>query len=427
MTGQRIGRAGLGHRFVLLWAGETVNVVGAATGTTLVPLIAVLGLHAGPSWLGVLTAAGWLPWLIIGIPAGVIIDRTSPRAVMILANVTTALAIASVPTAAAFGRLGLIHLTAVAFLAGVCTVFFRSAYPVLLANLVPAADLERANARIYGSESASQAAGPGLAGLVTQVGSATIGLLSQVAGLVVSTACLICIGSVRRADTTTPAPVTQQIRDGFRHVYRDPLMRSMTLAGGVANFGHTGVNTLLIIFLTNELHLPPAVTGMVMTLGLCGGVLGAIVASRLARQFGSSRLLIMTQFGQLALIAIPLAHGRGATALVVAGIVLTSSVTVIGNVIRGAWRQVYIPRAFLGRTITVSQLINFGTMPVAALTAGILGQHLGLRPTLLIMVCTLTAAALMLRLGPQGRLRELPSRQMAEDVPVPRVGAISQR
>ncbi len=102
------------RNFNLLWLGEGVSVLGNATTSVLLPLLAVTGFGAGPGWMGALTAAAWLPWLVIGLPAGAWIDRLDPRRVMITADLIAAAALVTVPIAALVGLLSLPHLVIVA-------------------------------------------------------------------------------------------------------------------------------------------------------------------------------------------------------------------------------------------------------------------------------------------------------------------------
>ena len=136
-------RVRLGANFALLWWGEAVSSPGTATAAVLVPLLAVTYLGAGPGWMGLLTASAWLPQLLI-----------------------------------------------VALVVGTATVFFRPAFVKLLPLIVPDRHLEPANARLFGTESAMQVAGPGLAGLLTQLTSAATGIVLNVVGFWVSALCL---------------------------------------------------------------------------------------------------------------------------------------------------------------------------------------------------------------------------------------------
>lgn len=137
MTATVAARALRANReFNLLWFGEGVSVLGNATTVVLVPLLAVTGFGAGAGWVGVLTAAAWLPWLVIGLPAGAWIDQRPPRPVMIAADLVAAATLASVPLAWFTGVLTLTHLAIAALINGVCTVFFRTAYVKLVTTLV---------------------------------------------------------------------------------------------------------------------------------------------------------------------------------------------------------------------------------------------------------------------------------------------------
>ncbi len=178
------------HDFNLLWLGEGVSLLGNSTTLVLLPLVAVVGFGAGPGWMGVLTASAWLPWLLIGLPAGAWVDNLPSRRVMIVSDLVAAGFMVSVPLAAVLGVLTLPQLAVVALGNGVCTVFFRAAYPALVRQVAPAGHQERAFARLYGTESAMQVAGPGLGGLLAQIGSAVLGILIDAVSFLVSAACL---------------------------------------------------------------------------------------------------------------------------------------------------------------------------------------------------------------------------------------------
>ena len=84
-------RSGTG--FGYLWSGECASLLGNATSAFLVPVLALVQLDAGPLWIGLLTAAAWLPWVTVGLLAGALIDRRAPKPVIITANVTAAVAL----------------------------------------------------------------------------------------------------------------------------------------------------------------------------------------------------------------------------------------------------------------------------------------------------------------------------------------------
>jgi MFS family permease len=402
--------------FSLLWFGEGVSVLGNATTAVLLPLLAVVEFDAGPGWMGVLTAAAWVPWLVIGLPAGAWVDRLPARRVMVASDLAAAAVLASVPAAWALDRLTLTHVVLAALGNGACTVFFRAAYPALVRHVAPPAQQEPAFARLFGTESAMQVAGPGIGGLLAQLGSAALGLAVDAVSFLVSAVCLARLRLAPTAHTdATPTPVMPlrtRIREGVDYIRGDRLLRFFTVLGGVSNFGLTGYGALLVLFLVRELHLAPAAVGAVMATGSLGGFLGAAVATRVSRRLGSARALVWLQVlaGPTALL-LPLASpGVGLTWFVV-GQLLVGTGVVAGNVIRGAWRNRDVPESMVARQVTTAQVVNLGTMPLAGLAAGWLGSGLGLRATIALMAAIHTVACLAMWWGPLRGMRDLPDRE----------------
>lgn len=401
----------LNRNFNLLWLGEGVSVLGNATTSILLPLLAITGFGAGPGWMGALTAAAWLPWLLIGLPAGAWVDRLDSRRVMIVADLVAATALSSVPFAWLLDLLTLPQLVVVALLNGGCAVFFRTAYVKLIADIVEPENLEEANARLYGTESAMQVVGPGLGGVMAQVLSAAGGLAVDAISFVVSAVCLIRIRPSRpeKVEETATEPFVARIRAGIAYVAHDRYLRILTVIGGISNFGLTGYATLLVLFLVDDLHLRPSLVGAVLMLGSLGGLLGAVLARRISQRWGSGRAstALLIGAGPPALL-IPLAGPGWNVTWLVAGLFLVGVFVVAGNVVRAAWRQQYVPARLMGRVITTSQVVNFGSMPVAGAVAGILGETLGLRATIALMALTHAIACISVLGTPLRPLRELP-------------------
>lgn len=397
--------------FGLLWLGEGVSVVGNATTSALLPLLAVTQLDAGPAWMGLITAAAWLPWLLIGLPVGAWVDRLPARPVMIVANLAAAVSLASVPVAFALGVLTLVQIAVVAMVGGVCTVFFRTAYQVFLPEVVPSGQLEAANARLFGTESAANVAGPGLGGLLAQWLTAALGLALDAATFLWSAVCLwrIRVANPAARPAGPAEPLAARIREGVDLVRRDRYLPWFVGMGGASNFGLTGYGALLVLFLVRDLGLTEAGVGAVLALAGAGGVVGAVVAPFLSARLGSGRAstVLLVVSGPTALLVGAGLPGWGA-AISGAGGFLVGLCVVSGNVVRNAWRLRYVPAGLRGRVMTVMQVVNFGTMPVAGVVAGWLGGVLGVRETILLMAAVHCLAAWSVLVSPLARLRELP-------------------
>jgi len=114
--------------FLRLFAAQSVSLFGSEITLIALPLTAVLVLGAGPEQMGMLAAASRLPYLLVGLFAGVWVDRLRCRSVLVAADFGRAVLLGSIPLAALFGALRIEHVFVVAFLAGVLTVFFDVAY-----------------------------------------------------------------------------------------------------------------------------------------------------------------------------------------------------------------------------------------------------------------------------------------------------------
>lgn len=401
------------RNFHLLWAGEGVSVLGAMTTTVVLPLLAVTEFDAGPGWMGLLTAAAWLPWLVLGLPAGAWIDRLDPRRVMITADLVAAAVIGSVPAAYLTNALTLPHLLLAALGSGGSAVFFRTAYGAFVPRVVRDGDLDVANGRLYGTESAMQVAGPGLGGLLAQFAGAALAVLADVVSFLVSAACLWRIDPNRlRAAADRPAreDLTREIAAGVRVVAGDRFLRFFTLQGGASNFALTGYGALLVLFMVRDLQLSAATVGLLTAVGSIGGLLGAAIARPLSTRLGSARAMRRLQvFGGPAALLIPLATPGPAVSLVPLGVACVGIGVVGANVIRSAFRQRYTPPHLLGRTMSASAFVNFGTMPLGGLAAGVLGSAMGVRPTIALMAALHVIASLAVHAGPYASGRDLPT------------------
>ena len=404
-------------------------MVGNATTSALLPLLAVTQLDAGPAWMGLITAAAWLPWLVIGLPVGAWVDRLPARPVMIVANLAAAVSLASVPVAFALGILTLVQLAVVALAGGVCTVFFRTAYQVFLPEVVPAGQLESANARLFGTEAAANVAGPGLGGLLAQWLTASLGLALDALTFLWSAVCLWRIRVLHpvRRSAGPAEPLGARIREGVELVRRDRYIPWFVGIGGLSNFGLTGYGALLVLFLVRDLHLTEAGVGAVLAVAGGGGVVGAVVAPFLSTRLGSGRAstVLLLLGGPAALLVGAGLPGWGA-AFSAAGGFLVGLFVVAGNVIRNAWRLRYVPAGLRGRVMTVMQVVNFGTMPVAGVIAGWLGGAIGVRETILLMAAVHCLACWAVLLSPLARMRELPTGRLGGR-PSPSAAAVRLR
>ncbi len=411
MAGQRGGL--WRHRdFRLLWAGETTSKLGSNVTTVALPLVAVLATHAGPFTVGVIAAASWVPWLLIGLPAGAWVDRLPRRPVMLGCDAVSAAALVSVPVAAGLGVLTVAQLVVVALLTGACGVLFGTAYRVYLPVLVARADLPEGNAKLQGSEACAQLAGRSLAGVLAQWAGAVAGLVVDAVTFLVSAGCLAAISAREppRPAARRRTTLRREIADGLRWVAHDRYLRSLALFSAVANIALTGYQASQVVFFVQVVGVAPAAVGVLVAAPGAGGVLGAAVAVRLARRWGSARsllvcLLTLTPLGLL----IPLTTAGPGLVLAAAGGVAVGAAVVAANVLAAGFRQTYPPPDVRGRVVATSSLLANGSSAAGAVLAGALGSLAGPRVAVWAVMAVLVAATAIVVAGPLRTRRDLPA------------------
>ncbi|MDQ6693959.1 MAG: MFS transporter [Chloroflexota bacterium] len=179
--------------FVKLWVGHTVSRFGSRISDDALVATAVLVLAATPQQLGWLVAVGSAPVLLIGLFAGVLVDRTRRRPVMIATDFCRALLLASIPVAYAFGVLTITQLFVVAGLSGVLTVFFDVADQSYLPGLVERENIPEGNSKLGLSGAVAEVAGPALGGTMIQLLSAPVTILIDAASFLVSAVSVMLI------------------------------------------------------------------------------------------------------------------------------------------------------------------------------------------------------------------------------------------
>jgi hypothetical protein len=154
--------------FMKLWTSLTITSFGAQITNLALPLTAAVMLHATPWQMGVLVALETLPFALVSLHAGVLIDRVRKLPIVIASDIGRGLALLAIPVAAYFDRLSIELLFVVGFVCGVQNVVGGAAYQVLLAQMAGRDRLVEANAKVTLGETSSALVGPGLAGLLIQ-------------------------------------------------------------------------------------------------------------------------------------------------------------------------------------------------------------------------------------------------------------------
>nr|WP_208407613.1 MFS transporter [Amycolatopsis granulosa] len=405
----------------MLWAGDTVSQAGTFVGQTVLPLLAATVLAATPGEMGLLTAAENAAFLLIGLPAGVWVDRMRRRPLMLRADFTRAALLLTVPVAWWAGALSLAQLIVVGLLVSVGTVFFDISYQSYLPSLVGREHLLEGNAKLQTSQSVAQVAGPGIGGGLVQLAGAANAVLATGAGYLASALFLLRIRTPEpEPEPHDGTPLRAQIAEGLRFVFGNPTLRAVVLCTSGGNFAGTVVISMQVLFLTRDLGLSPSAVGLVLAIGSGGGVLGALTAGFWTRLIGQARSIWLVPLVTWPLqLLLPLARPGWSVALGVLGLAVTGYGIVVYNVAQVSYRQAICPDRLLGRMNATVRFVVWGTMPLGGLAGGALGETIGVRATVWAGCALAAVSMLPVLLSPLRTMRDLPVSRPAPTTPDP--------
>lgn len=374
--------------FLRLWSAQAVSELGSQVTLLALPLTAILVLHARAFEVALLATAGTVPYLVLGIPAGVWVDRVRRRPVMIVADIGRAILLVSAPVAYALGILTLPHLYVIAVVNGSLSVLFEIASQAYLPSVVARAQLIEANAKFEASRVIASAAGPGAGGGLISLVTAPIALLADAASFVVS-ACLI--GSVSRRDEGQQVAHAgtgarrQELREGGRYVLSHPYLRPLLLAHSLANLALGLVWAIVIVYAVRALGLTAAVVGVVLSLGQIGGFAGAAFGRRVAERLGVGRTVVTAFFlFNPATLILAVAPRHAAILFLALGWILENLARALYSVSVTSTRQALVPDRLQARVTGFSTTVGTGAFPLGTAIGGALAGGFGLRQAMLI-------------------------------------------
>jgi MFS family permease len=400
--------------FRSLWLGQTISVFGDQITQLGLPLVAVLTLGADAGQMGTLTAVGVLPHLLFSLPAGVWLDRIrSRRRLMILADIGRAAIIASIPIAYVAGSLSMLQLYVVGFLAGSLAVVFDLSWNTVFVSVTRRERYVEAMSLLNGSRSLAYVAGPTIGGLLVQVLGAPVAMAADALSFLGSVVFLRRIRSLEPPIDAEPGSIRERLVSGIAFVARDPIIRPSMLAVATVNLFTFAFAALFILYVTGTLGVSPGALGLALGVGAVGGLIGAVVASRLGRRFGLGPAYALgCVVFPLSLLTVPVA-GPEMPMPVILGLILASEFgaglgVMILDINIGSINNARIPDALRARANGAYRFINYGVRPVGAILGGLLGTAIGVREGLAISAVAAALGVLWMVGSPVLRLRDLP-------------------
>src|SRR5690242_8338011 len=396
---RRTRRPRLGAHYWRLWWANAISSTGDGAFVAALPLLAVT-ISRDPRLVAVVTAAGYLPWMLLSLPAGALVDRCDRATLMWRAQAVQAAVVAAVAVLVVFRTANIAVLGLAGLLLGSAEVVFSNAAQAVLPALVPPALLARAN----GSQQVSLTVGETFLGppagslLFAAAAALPFGLdAASFAGSAALLARLPRASHPQQAHSQQAgqprATIRAQITEGLRWLLRHRLLRVVAVLLGVFNFGNQMGQAVLVLLATQALHTGTRGYGLLLAVTAVGSVIGGLVCPAVTRRLGLLPSLIIAGVADAAVFAgLGLAPDAAVAALMLAG---EGFAVTMWNVVTVSLRQQVVPAHLLGRVNSVYRMLGWGLMPVGALAGGFIAHAAGLRAPYVVsgLLCGLSLLA----------------------------------
>ena len=387
--------ARLGRPYWRLWWANAISSTGDGAFVAALPLLAVT-ITRDPRLVSVVTAATYLPWLLLSLPAGALVDRYERSTLMWRAQAVQAAVVMIIAILVVAHHASIEMLAAGGLLLGSAEVVFSNAAQSVLPALVPPDLLPKAN----GSQQVSLTVGESFlgppAGSLLFAAAAVLPFGLDAASFAGSAALLARLPRTRPAPDTAPAQrptIRAQIAEGLRWLARHRLLRVVAVLLGIYNFANQMGQAVLVLLATQTLHVSTRGYGLLLAASAVGSVIGGLVNPVLSRRLGVLPALVLPALaGAAAFIGIGLAPDPAVVAVLLA---VQGFSVALWNVVTVSLRQRVVPGHLLGRVNSVYRMLGWGLMPLGALAGGFTAHAAGLRAPYVVagLLCCLSVLA----------------------------------
>lgn len=367
--------------FMLLWSGQLISGVGSQVSLLAFPLLVLFITHS-PAQAGLVGALRSLPFALLCLPVGALVDRWDRKRIMVLCDIGRAIALGSIPLAFWLGYLGIIQLCLVALVEGTLMTFFSLAEIACLPHVVSREQVPAASAQNQTIDSTSWTLGPFLGGFLYGLGHALPFLVDAISYGCSVLGLLFIRVKFQEERTQAPRKIWYEIAEGLHFLWHDRVLRFLALLTLGLVFPSIGF-TLILIVLAQNLHASSFAIGVLFTSGGVGSIVGAFLTPVLQKRFTFGQLTVGTAWvwaiSWLALAVAPnlwiLGVANGASFIIVP----------IFISIQFSYRLMTIPDQLQGRVQGVFRLLSFGSQPPSLLLTGLLIQWLGPAWTVVVL------------------------------------------
>jgi MFS family permease len=381
-TAPRIRRTPLSGGFNRLWVAAITSNLADGIGRTAVPLIATT-LTRDPALIAGVTAVTFLPWLLFGIPAGVLLDRVDRRYAMAVANSLRFAVAALLAVLVASGSLTIWWLYGCVLLFGLGETVFDNATTTVVPSLVTRDQLDRANGRMQSAEIVVQnfiatpvagflfAAAVVLPVWLTGAGFLTAGLLALSIPAAAATA-YRAGGPLGVEDESDGVAHRPRFRAVVSFLVHHRFLRAMIVLTSLTASALAFAQGSVVLLLLQTFSVPTALIGVVTAGVGLGALAGALLSSRLVERFGRGPVMFWSILvSGVGILGVGL---TGSVVFAIASYAIGAFGVAVWNVPWGALRQAIVPSDMLGRAMGIIRTIGWGMTPIATVLGGFVAR-----------------------------------------------------
>jgi MFS family permease len=376
--------------FALLWTGQVISSVGSQVSNLALPLV-VLAMTGSASKAGIVGFAGRVPFLLLQLPAGVLVDRWDRRGVMIVADAGRALLTGGIGLLLALGAFDLAAVTVMAFVEGSLGVFYNLAERAALRSVVAVEQMKLAVARNEARQFGAGLVGGPLGGVLYSIGQVLPFVVDAVSYLATIVAVRLVRADLAPPPRDRPRHLLREMREGFRWLWDQPFLRTCSLLVACANAVPSALG-LVVIVRAQDLGADSRQIGLMFAVSSLGGVAGALLAPRVTERVAPRRVVVGSNW--LWAATVPLfAFAPNPVALGLLFAVMLC-IAPVWNVTVVAYRMAIVPAGLQARVQSVALLIAMSLTPLGPPVAGFLSDRLGAREAILVIACWSLALAI---------------------------------
>jgi MFS family permease len=339
-----------------------------------------------------------LPWLLFAIPIGAMVDRIDRRFILASANAIRATIVGGLALAIATDAITIYMLIVAGFIIGTCEVAADTTSQSLIPQILKKENFEKGNSRLQISETVLQGFIGAPLGSLLYTAAIFIPFFFNSIGFFAAAIIALSIPIKYLQDVRTETAEASKkefvadIKFGISYLYHHKILHRLVLTTSFIGVCYSMGTATIVLFMIEELDLPKALFGLVLTIQGIGALLGAVVAPKVSKKFGRSRAMT---FGIVSSSAVLLFQGFSPNIYIFVALATFGGFAISHwNILLMATYQSVIPNEIYGRVHGTRRTLVWGLMPVGSLIGGALA-HFGLRLPLIVggVIAIVIAAA----------------------------------